>query len=89
MHHQSSSSGPIDKFFKPAVLSRQQQEAFDAALLEMIAEDSVPFSIVDRPGFIKFVKVLQPGYRLPSRKTITQHFDLEFDKRITNVCINF
>lgn len=38
----------------------------------MIATDLQPFSIVEDAGFRKYSKVLNPSYRLPSRKTISQ-----------------
>ena len=38
------------------------------ALGEMIVEDNEPFYLLERKGFIKFMKTLEPRYRIPSRK---------------------
>jgi len=35
---------------------------------EMIALDNQPFSVVEDPGFIRLVRVLEPRYVIPSRK---------------------
>jgi len=47
------------------------------ALMEMIAKDIQPFSIVDDEGFWKFVKPLDPRFTLPSRTTLQNaHMDM-------------
>ncbi|KAK7925268.1 hypothetical protein WMY93_007578 [Mugilogobius chulae] len=38
------------------------------ALISMIVEDCLPFSIVDGSGFQKFVKALNPSYVAPTRQ---------------------
>ena len=42
----------------------------DDALIEMIAVDLQPPSIVNDKGFVKFVSILDSRYQLPSRRTI-------------------
>ena len=37
-------------------------------VIEMIALDNQPFSVVEDPGFIRLVSVLEPRYVIPSRK---------------------
>ena len=39
---------------------------------EMIAIDSQPISIVEDPGFINFVKSLEPRYKIQNRKYFTE-----------------
>lgn len=38
----------------------------------MIVKEYHPFSIVEDPEFINFISMLCPGYKLPSRKTVSQ-----------------
>jgi len=42
--------------------------AIHKKLGEMIAIDSQPLYIVEDPGFISFIKSLEPRYKIPSRK---------------------
>ena len=46
--------------------------AIHKKLGEMIAIDSQPLYIVEDPGFISFVKNLEPRYKIPSRKYFTE-----------------
>lgn len=41
------------------------------ALLRMIAVDNMPLCTTERPGFKKFVKILQPLYHIPCEPTLT------------------
>lgn len=45
-------------------------EKITEALLYMVCRDLEPFSIVERRGFIKFMKCLAPHYNVPSRFTL-------------------
>ena len=47
-----------------------QKYAIDIAMAEMFFGCSLPFSIVEHPAFVKFCKLLRPGYKLPLRKFI-------------------
>ena len=40
--------------------------------MEMIIRDELPFSHVEGQGFINFMRVLQPKFNLPSRRTIAR-----------------
>ncbi len=44
----------------------------DNSLIEMIATDIQPISVVEDKGFINFTSALDPWYKLPSRRTITR-----------------
>nr|XP_009629462.1 zinc finger BED domain-containing protein RICESLEEPER 3-like [Nicotiana tomentosiformis] len=48
------------------------QEVIRRALIEMIVIDELPFSFVEKEGFMKFMRISQPLFRLPSRRTITR-----------------
>ncbi|KAG2710559.1 hypothetical protein I3760_04G033100 [Carya illinoinensis] len=47
-----------------------EDEILRDTLAEMIIEDDMPFTTVDKRGFRKFVKLLKPRFLLPSRYTV-------------------
>ncbi|XP_044570347.1 E3 SUMO-protein ligase ZBED1-like [Drosophila ananassae] len=49
-----------------------RKKLIDNALAVLVSADMQPFSIVEDSGFREFVRVLDPRYTLPSRKTL-QH----------------
>ncbi|XP_019244340.1 PREDICTED: zinc finger BED domain-containing protein RICESLEEPER 1-like [Nicotiana attenuata] len=53
------------------------QEKCRKVLCRMVIVDELPFSFVEKEGFIDFMKVAQPYFRIPSRSTVTRDcFDL-------------
>lgn len=56
-----------------AVLSSAKRNSFDQSLLEMIAIDFQPLSIVEDCGFQRLISKLQPSYRLPTRQTLFEN----------------
>ena len=80
----------IDRFAVAVGLDRQSLKmwgmkdsrttATNHQLIEMVARDSQPLSIVDRDGFIRFVGHLQPCYPLPSRTTLTAMIEPECER---------
>ncbi len=59
--------------------------SIDQALINMIVTDMQPVSIVEDKGFNKFVKVLDPKYSTPSRRTIMrEHLPKMFEKNKNN-----
>ncbi|CAN1762015.1 Zinc finger BED domain-containing protein RICESLEEPER 2 [Linum perenne] len=50
------------------------QRACVVALAEMIIVDELPFRFVEHAGFIRFVVVCCPDFRIPSRKTIRMEY---------------
>ena len=40
-------------------------------IMEMIAVDSQPFSVIEDIGFIRLISTLEPRYTLPSRQYMT------------------
>lgn len=61
----------IDSFVsKPISLKKSKQ--IDNQLAIVIAKEFQPYSLVENKEFKKFVKLLNPGYTLPSRKTISK-----------------
>lgn len=53
-------------------LNRKETNKIDKALAYFIATKMMPYSVVDKKGYRRFVKVLQPSYQLPSRKSLTE-----------------
>lgn len=71
-------------------LSSSKKSSFDQALLEMIAIDFHPLSIVDDVGFRRFVTKLQPMYKLPTRQVLyetllQQQYTRALNERRTDV----
>lgn len=46
-------------------------QKIDMALVKMITKDYQPLSIVEDKGFVEFTLLLQPQYKLPSRKKLS------------------
>ncbi|XP_070036204.1 zinc finger BED domain-containing protein RICESLEEPER 1-like [Nicotiana tomentosiformis] len=51
---------------------KYDQEQWRKALCSMVIIDELPFSFVKMEGFINFMKVAQPFFRIPSRRTMTR-----------------
>lgn len=49
-----------------------KRNLIDQQVLKMIVKDYYPFSIVEDREFVKLLNILNPGYILPSRKTLTK-----------------
>ncbi|CAH1098840.1 unnamed protein product [Psylliodes chrysocephalus] len=59
----------LQYFHKPLPLKKQKE--IDRQLVVMIAKEYHPFSIVEDKEFIKFIHLLNPSYKLPTRKTVS------------------
>lgn len=53
-------------------LSMTKQKTIDEQLGVMISKEFQPFSLVENVEFKQFVHLLNPGYKLPSRKTVSK-----------------
>lgn len=60
----------FDKFLNRPV-SVTKSKLYDEQLAKMIVKQYCPFTIVESEEFKKFVQTVNPGYSLPSRKTIS------------------
>ncbi|CAH2002487.1 unnamed protein product [Acanthoscelides obtectus] len=65
-----SSSTLREYFVRPVPSSKAKN--LDLQLVRMIVKEYQPISIVEDKEFKKFVNMLNPGYSLPTRKTISQ-----------------
>ncbi|XP_019173583.1 PREDICTED: zinc finger BED domain-containing protein RICESLEEPER 2-like [Ipomoea nil] len=56
------------------------QEAIRRALVEMIIIDELPFRFLEGPGFRKFILVVCPRFKIPSRWTISRDINLIYEE---------
>jgi len=49
-----------------------KRNIIDEQLFKMIVKEYYPFSIVEDTEFVKLLNIFNPGYTLPSRKTLTK-----------------
>lgn len=52
-------------------ITSKEQENLNMALCEFMFGCNIPFSVVESDHFKKFVKLLRPSYKLPTRKTLS------------------
>ena len=66
----------IDNFMHTVAYTgnSRRRASIDEALLHMIVTDLQPVSVVEDKGFKNFVKVLDPKYCPPSRRTIMREY---------------
>lgn len=57
--------------YVPRKISLSLQKRLDQLLLGLIIKDFQPFSLVEDKGFREFVTTLNSGYKLPTRKTLS------------------
>ncbi|XP_045451574.1 E3 SUMO-protein ligase ZBED1-like [Melitaea cinxia] len=86
----SSQNAPKKQRVKVSYLSRplstNEKTNLDKLLLNMMAIDCQPFSIVDDEGFKSFVYGLNPNYELPDRKTLsTTLLAREYEERLATI----
>src|SRR5580765_7441476 len=53
-------------------LNKTSKMKIDNSLAYFIATNMMPYSLVEKEGFKLFVNALNPSYKLPSRKTLTE-----------------
>ena len=58
----------------------EKRKIINEAILDCILIDSRPFSDFSKPGMIKLIDVIIPGYKPPSRTTIYRRLESEFIK---------
>ncbi|CAF1447205.1 unnamed protein product [Rotaria sordida] len=62
-------------------LSTEEKEKLNAAAIEAIVKDALPFDHFRKPGMLKFLSTIKPGYRGPHRKTVRQHLARLYQKQ--------
>lgn len=58
-------------------MSIHKSKELDCQLLRMIVKRYYPFSLVEDPEFIKLMNMAAPGYKVPTRKTLTEGLMLQ------------
>ncbi|CAF4026770.1 unnamed protein product, partial [Rotaria sordida] len=56
----------------------EKKQEFHQAAIECIVTDGRPFGDFRRPGMLKFLNIICPGYRGPSRKTVRRRLGAEY-----------
>ena len=57
---------------RPWKVNDPRAQRITRCLVEMVALDSQPFSVVEDSGFVSLLKEIEPRYTIPSRKYITK-----------------
>lgn len=57
--------------FSARPVSKTQKHVLDDALLRFVVKDMQAFSIVDQPSFRELMNKMNPGYSIPTRKTLS------------------
>jgi len=60
----------ISNYFQRPI-SATKRQSLDQQLIKVIVKEYQPFTVVEDPEFRKFVHMLNPGYDLPSRKSVS------------------
>lgn len=68
----SVSAGDISSFFKPKACSQQRTNGTNERIVEFIARDLRPVSVVSGVGFKGLLAWLEPGYTVPSATCVTK-----------------
>ncbi|CAF4465899.1 unnamed protein product, partial [Rotaria sp. Silwood2] len=54
-------------------LSAEEKKILNAAAIEAIVKDALPFNHFSKTGMLRFLSIIKPGYRGPHRKTVRKH----------------
>ncbi|XP_026481047.1 zinc finger BED domain-containing protein 1-like [Ctenocephalides felis] len=71
--------------FRSSKYLEERSEKITCLLAEMISTDMLPLSFVERKGFQKFMKFLEPTYKIPSRGTVLSRVKLLYDNKTSEV----
>lgn len=62
--------GTYQHMHKPFSHTASRKQRLDEALVDMIVKDGQSFSVVEDEEFRNFIKILDPSYSIPTRKTV-------------------
>ncbi|KAK9679213.1 hypothetical protein QE152_g40200 [Popillia japonica] len=54
-------------------------EKLTEALVKFVVQDNLPFNIMEGKGFLSFMKEVAPLYQVPTRKTIKNNIDRQYE----------
>ena len=73
---------PITSMFaspRSSPLTAVRKSQIDTAIESYIIDALKPLGTVEQPSFIQLIKVLEPRYQMPARKTILSHFNKSYN----------
>ena len=73
----------LDRFTHSIVCSQARSKAITELVAGVIIKDLRPISFVDREGFQKLMKYVEPSYCLPSATYFTQLIEYRYEEAIT------
>lgn len=79
--------------YLPRPVGASRRTLIDQQVLKMIVKEYYPFSIVEDKEFVKLLKMLNPGYDLPSRKSLSTSllsvlYNETYDKVMSDIAAN-
>ena len=78
----SSAQRPITSMFdspRSSPLTAVRKSQIDTAIESYIIDALKPLGTVEQPSFIELIRVLEPRYQMPARKTILSHFNKSYN----------
>jgi hypothetical protein len=73
------------KLLTKPTIDHVKQEKIDKGIAQMLATDNMPFRSVEKPGFVEFMKMLEPTYKLPVKSTIKMSINDLYLERVEEV----
>ena len=83
---EASTSGGLQQQTIQATLARRmcddkRANEITKPIVNMIVKDMLPLSLADGEGFREVMGFIEPGYRIPSRKTLTNCLEQQFAEK--------
>lgn len=72
------------KAIKDRPLNKERKELITHGICEVITSDLLPFSFVENEGFKKLMKLVEPNYQIPCRKTITNRMEQLYEDKVND-----
>ncbi|XP_041468262.1 E3 SUMO-protein ligase ZBED1-like [Lytechinus variegatus] len=76
--------GPITSFFKTPPTPRRSEEITEC-IVSLVAKDGLPISCVEGEGLRGLIRTLEPGYTMPTRRTVTNRLKALYDVKRNSV----
>ena len=66
---------------KPASIGVEDKRKLDEFAIKAIIQDALPFDHFRKPGMMKFLSIIKPGYQGPHRKTVRKRLVYLYQQR--------
>lgn len=66
---------------KDALIPAEEKKKLNEAAINAIVRDALPFNHFKKPGMLKFLSTIKPGYKGPHRKTVRKRLEKLYWKR--------